>query len=98
MFDPRWRLPTRCQEVSGEHADDRGRRVAPQRPYRNLAVAAGAFFGIVCGCVLAAYLTLNVDPLKGWGWIIGFPVGVAGGSTLGYFVLLKLVDLLGKKR
>ena len=98
MFDPRWRLPTRHQEVSAEHGDDKGRQVAPQRPYRNLAVACGAVFGIVCGIALAAYLTINAGPLKGWGWIIGFPVGVAGGSTLGFFVLLKVADLLSRKR
>ena len=92
-------MPTRFQEVSSEHADDRGRQVAPQRPYRNLAVAAGAVFGIVCGCVLAVYLALNVGPLKGpLGWIIGFPVGVTVGSALGFFVLLKLVDLLWRNR
>jgi hypothetical protein len=91
-------MPTGQQEVSAGHADDRGRQVGPQRPYRNLAVAAGAVFGIACGVALAAYLTINVAPLKGWGWIIGFPVGVAAGSTLGFFVLLKLADLLGRKR
>ncbi len=96
--DPRWRMPTRYQEVSGEHADDRGRQLSPQRPYRNLAVAVGGIFGIVCGVGLAAYLALNVAALRGFlGWIVGFPMGVLGGSALGFFVLLKLADRLGRK-
>jgi len=80
------------EDIGLEGRDDEEWQPPPPR-HRNLALTIGALFGIISGCALSVYLSLYVNPLKGiLGVLVGFPVGVLGGTTLMFFLLRKLID------
>ncbi len=65
----------------------------PVPRHRNLALTIGTLFGLAAGIVLPILLSLHVGPFKGvLGWIVGFPVGIIGGTGLMFFLLRKWID------
>ncbi len=89
MQDPRFPPP---EDVGLE--DRGGEEWQPPPPrHRNLALTIGALSGIICGIALSVYLGFSETPFRGpLGWIVGFPVGVLGGTTLVFFLLRRFID------
>lgn len=92
-------MPTDYSDTGDENSFGNGEEPRPRRPYRNLAIALASLFGIISGCALSIYLGFNFGPLKGLpGVLVGFPTGVLAGSSVAFFVLMKLANLLNRRR
>ncbi len=85
------RLPP-PEDIGLESYDDDQLQPPPPR-HRNLALTIGGLCGIVCGIGLPILLSAYVPPFRGvLSWIVGFPVGIMGGTALMFFLLRRLIE------